>query len=206
MTAAARAVPWDYLLGSVHSSTARGRRRASLVAAVGVEEAWRPYFVWLRPRPQRAVRLARPPRPGQDLRHAATEARSTSCTPRWRTRSRRRLRRGLAAACTSRRRALSGAELLDLCHERGVPITLASDATVPQHVGRDSTRPRARSGGRLRDGHHFDGRERARSRSDERVPVGSASTRTRSSRACRSCSAESSSPGPRGLRATRTGT
>ena len=31
-------------------------------------------------------------------------------------------------------------ELLALCHERGVPITLASDAHEPGHVGRDVDR------------------------------------------------------------------
>ena len=34
-------------------------------------------------------------------------------------------------------------ELLAACHERGVPITLASDAHRPEHVGRDLDRAAA---------------------------------------------------------------
>ena len=140
--------PWDYLLGSVHFVDGFPvDQEPGLVHRVPVGEAWRRYFVWLR----NAVRsglfdvLSHPDlvkffglRPGEEETHYlhvetadAIEAAGVCVEV-----SAAGLHKPVGELYPDR-------ALLEACRERGVPITLASDAHEPAHVGRDVDRAAA---------------------------------------------------------------
>ena len=98
-------------------------------------------------------------------------------------------------------------DLLRALHRRGVPITLGSDAHVPGG-SRARLRPRARGRARLRLPHGLDVQRPRAARGTAWLSCASArpSTRTGSSRACRSCSAASRSRTPTASRGTPTPT
>jgi histidinol-phosphatase (PHP family) len=61
--------PWDYLIGSIHFVDEKGiDGEPSLVAGVGVEEAWRRYYDTLGCAATSGLRHARSSRPGEDVR------------------------------------------------------------------------------------------------------------------------------------------
>ena len=135
--------PWDYLLGSVHwidGLAVDGEPR--LIDEVGVDEAWRRYFETL----ERAARsglfdaLSHPDLVKMfgervaDFDYASiADAVAES---------------GVAVEVSTAGLRRPVAELyphpdfLAACHERGVPVTLASDAHSPDVVGRDFDRAR----------------------------------------------------------------
>ena len=134
--------PWDYVLGSVHFVDGFPvDQEPGLVHKLPAGEAWRRYFVWLRNAARSGLfdSLAHPDlvkifgmRAPQDETHYlhvetadAIEA-SGVCVEV----SAAGLHKHVGELYPDR-------ELLAACHERGVPITLASDAHRPEHVGRD---------------------------------------------------------------------
>lgn len=158
--------PWDYLLGSVHFVDGFPvDQEPGLVHKVPVGEAWRRYFTWLRNAARSGLFdvLAHPDlikffrmRPADEEIHYlhvetadAIEAAGVCVEV-----SAAGLHKPTGEIYPDR-------ELLAACHERGVPITLASDAHEPAHVGRDVDR----AAGLARDvGYEtvtvFDGRKR----------------------------------------------
>lgn len=130
--------PWDYLLGSLHYIGDLGvDAEPRLVDAVGVEEAWRLYF----------AALAGAARSGlfDSLSHPdlvkifGARAASFDYEP---------VVEAIAAAGVAVEVSTAGLhkpvgelypspEFLGVCHARGVPVTLASDAHSPDLVGRD---------------------------------------------------------------------
>ena len=142
--------PWDYLLGSVHFVDGFSiDQEPGLVHRVPVGEAWRRYFTWLR----NAARSGlfdvlshpdlikyfgmRPPDEETHYLHVETadaiEAAGVCIEV-----SAAGLHKPVGELYPDR-------SFLELCHERGVPITLASDAHQPAHVGRDLDRAAALS-------------------------------------------------------------
>ena len=134
--------PWDYLLGSVHfvdGFPVDGR--PGLVDKLPAGEAWRRYFVWLRNAARSGLFdvLSHPDlvkiygvRAGEEETHYlhvetadAIEAAGVCVEV-----SAGGLHAPVAEIYPAR-------NLLEACHDRGVPITLASDAHEPAHVGRD---------------------------------------------------------------------
>jgi histidinol-phosphatase (PHP family) len=128
--------PWDYLIGSVHFVDGFGiDAEPSLVGAVGSEEAWRRYYEWLSGTSERFDVLGHPDLvkfhgPELDWDWASVAA-------------------SLAGACLevssaglhkSHGKLYPSSELLIAGEVRGIPITTASDAHVPQDVGRDLDR------------------------------------------------------------------
>src|SRR6266700_3584740 len=137
--------PWDYVLGSVHFVDGFPvDQEPGLVEKLGPHEAWRRYFVWLRNAARSGLfdSLSHPdlvkhhgPRPDTE-------------TVQW-------LHEETADAIEAARVCIEVSSaglhkpvgelypdppLLEACHARGVPITLASDAHAPQNVGRDLDR------------------------------------------------------------------
>jgi histidinol-phosphatase (PHP family) len=136
---------WDYLLGSVHFVDGFAVDQApGLVHKLPAGEAWRRYFVWLRNAARSGLfdSLSHPDlvkifgvRPSEEETHFlhletadAIEAAGVCLEV-----SAAGLHKPVGELYPDR-------SLLEACHERGVPITLASDAHVPQHVGRDLDR------------------------------------------------------------------
>ena len=137
--------PWDYLLGSIHYVDGRGvDSEPKLIDDVGVEEAWIAYFDELTAAAAAGVfdALAHPDlvkifgmRPErslvEDLHVRAAEAIAGA---------------GVAVEVSTAGLRKPVGELypdphfLRECRERGVPITLASDAHEPRHVGEDFDR------------------------------------------------------------------
>ena len=137
--------PWDYLLGSVHFVDGFGvDMQPGLVEKLGAGEAWRRYFVWLRNAARSGLfdSLAHPdlvkhhgPRADvevvQWLHEETADAIEAS---------------GVCIEVSSAGLHKPVGEpypdqpLLEACRVRGVPITLASDAHVPETVGRDLDR------------------------------------------------------------------
>ena len=127
--------PWDYLIGSIHFVDGQGvDGEPSLVAAVGVEEAWRRYWDVLRQAARGGLfdTLAHP-----DL----VKMYGDELPWDWSS-----VVGGLDGVCLEVSSAglhkrhgklYPNPELLAKANARGVPITLASDAHVPQNVGRD---------------------------------------------------------------------
>jgi histidinol-phosphatase (PHP family) len=137
--------PWDYLLGSIHFVDGFPvDQEPGLVHRIPVGEAWRRYFTWLRNAARSGLFdvLAHPDlvkifgmrAPDEETHYLHVETADA-----------------LEAAGVCVEVSAAGlhkpvAELypdrsfLELCHERGVPITLASDAHEPAHVGRDIAR------------------------------------------------------------------
>lgn len=136
---------WDYLLGSVHFVDGFAvDQEPGLVHKLPVGEAWRRYFVWLRNAARSGLFdvLSHPDlvkffgvRPDPEQLHYlhvetadAIEAAGV-CVE-------------ISAAGLHKpvKEIYPDRELLSACHERGVPITLASDAHSPEDVGRDVDR------------------------------------------------------------------
>ena len=137
--------PWDYVLGSVHFVDGFPvDQEPGLVHQIPVEDAWRRYFTWLCDAARSGLFdvLAHPDlikfwrmRPPDDETRELHEETAAAIEA--------------AGVCVE----ISAAGLhkptgelypdrafLELCRERGVPITLASDAHQPAHVGRDIDR------------------------------------------------------------------
>jgi len=134
--------PWDYVLGSVHYVDGFPvDQEPGLVHKLPVGEAWRRYFTWLRNAARSGLFdcLAHPDlikffgmrAPDEETHYLHVETADAI---------------EAAGVCVE----VSAAGLhkpvgelypdrsfLELCRERGVPITLASDAHRPEHVGRD---------------------------------------------------------------------
>lgn len=146
--------PWDYLLGSVHYVDGFPvDQEPGLVEKLGPGEAWRRYFVWLRNAARSGLfdSLAHPdlakhhgPRPDVEAVRWLHEETADAIEA--------------AGVCIEVSSAglhkpvgelYPDPSLLEACHARGVPITLASDAHVPENVGRDLDRAveRARAAG-----------------------------------------------------------
>ena len=140
--------PWDYLLGSVHFVDGYPvDQEPGLVHRLPVGEAWRRYFVWLRNAARSGLfdALSHPDlvkifglRAGDEETHYlhletadAIEAAGVCVEV-----SAAGLHKPVGELYPDR-------GLLEAYHERGVPITLASDAHVPAHVGRDVDRAAA---------------------------------------------------------------
>jgi histidinol-phosphatase (PHP family) len=134
--------PWDYLLGSVHFVDGFPvDQEPGLVHRVPVGEAWRRYFVWLRGAARSGLfdSLSHPDlvkffgvrADGEETHYLHLETADA-----------------IEAAGVCVEVSAAGLHkpvgelypdrgLLDACRERSVPITLASDAHEPAHVGRD---------------------------------------------------------------------
>jgi histidinol-phosphatase (PHP family) len=128
--------PWDYLIGSVHFVEGLGiDAEPSLVDAVGSEEAWRRYYECLSGASERFDVLAHPDLVkfhGPELDWDWTSVAATldgAC-----------LEVSSAGLHKPHGKLYPSAELLAAGKARGLPITLASDAHVPQNVGRDLDR------------------------------------------------------------------
>jgi histidinol-phosphatase (PHP family) len=137
--------PWDYLLGSVHYVDGFPvDQEPGLVEKLGPPEAWRRYFVWLRNAARSGLfdSLSHPdlvkhhgPRPDTEAVQWLYEETADAIEAA-----------GVCIEVSSAGLHKPVGELypdppfLEACHARGVPITLASDAHVPQNVGRDLDR------------------------------------------------------------------
>ena len=137
--------PWDFLLGSVHFVDGIPvDQEPGLVDELPVEEAWRRYFAWVVEAAGSGLFdvLAHPDlvkvfgrRPSAEvaqalqLELAEAAAKGNVC-----------IEVSAAGLHKPVGELYPDAELLALCRERDVPITLASDAHDPAHVGRDVVR------------------------------------------------------------------
>jgi histidinol-phosphatase (PHP family) len=128
--------PWDYLVGSVHFIDGLSiDSEPSLVEAVGVETAWARYYEWLVDAAAYVDVLAHPDLvkmhgPELDWDWAGLAA---------------ALRRAVVEVSSAglhkpHGKVYPNAQLLSAAREVGIPITTASDAHVPQDVGRDLDR------------------------------------------------------------------
>jgi histidinol-phosphatase (PHP family) len=143
--------PWDYLLGSIHFVDGFAvDQEPGLVHRLPLTEAWRRYFVWLRNAARSGLfdSLSHPDlvkffglRAADEQTHYlhvetadAIEAAGVCVEV-----SAAGLHKPVGELYPDR-------DLLAACHERGVPITLASDAHQPEHVGRDVDRAAAFAG------------------------------------------------------------
>jgi histidinol-phosphatase (PHP family) len=137
--------PWDYLLGSVHYVDGFAvDEEPGLIEKLPPNEAWRRYFVWLRNAARSGLfdSLAHPdlvkhhgPRADPESVHWLHEETVDAIDA--------------AGICVEVSSAglhkpvgelYPDAPLLEACRDRGVPITLASDAHQPANVGRDLDR------------------------------------------------------------------
>ena len=140
--------PWDYVLGSVHFVDGFAvDQEPGLVHRVPVAEAWRRYFVWVRNAARSGLfdSLSHPDlikffglRAADEETHYLHAETADAIEA--------------AGVCVEVSAAgmhkpvgelYPDRELLEACRERGVPITLASDAHEPAHVGRDVERAAA---------------------------------------------------------------
>jgi histidinol-phosphatase (PHP family) len=132
--------PWDFLLGSVHYVDGLGvDAEPRLLDAVGVEEAWRRYFERLEAAARSGLfdSLSHPDlvkifgkRAEFDYGPVADAIAESGVAVEVSTAGLRKPVREL----------YPHPDLLAACRERGVPVTLASDAHSPQLVGRDFDR------------------------------------------------------------------
>jgi histidinol-phosphatase (PHP family) len=128
--------PWDYLIGSIHFLDGHGiDQEPSLVSALGVEQAWTQYYEWLADAARRVDVLCHPdlikflgPEIEWDWAGVATSLDSVC------------LEVSSAGLHKPHGKLYPNADLLRAGWERGLPITLASDAHIPQNVGRDLDR------------------------------------------------------------------
>ncbi|MGB2952456.1 MAG: histidinol-phosphatase HisJ family protein [Gaiellaceae bacterium] len=137
--------PWDYLLGSVHFVDGFAvDQQPGLVEKLGPAEGWRRYFVWLRNAARSGLfdSLSHPdlvkhhgPRAETEQVHYLHEETADAIEA--------------AGVCVEVSAAglrkpvgepYPDPALLGACRERGVGITLASDAHTPADVGRDLDR------------------------------------------------------------------
>jgi histidinol-phosphatase (PHP family) len=137
--------PWDYLLGSVHFvDTFPVDQEPGLVEKLGPAEAWRRYFVWLRNAARSGLfdSLSHPdlvkhhgerpdPEPVQWLHEETADAIEAAGVC---------IEVSAAGLHKPVGELYPDPPLLEACRARGVPITTASDAHVPQNVGRDLDR------------------------------------------------------------------
>jgi len=130
--------PWDYLIGSIHFLDGIGiDGEPSLVHRVGVEEAWRRYY----------DELAAAARSGlfDTLGHPDL-VKMFGPEIEWDWESVARRLDGVCVEVSSaglhkrHGKLYPNTALLEAAYARGTPITLASDAHVPQNVGRDLDR------------------------------------------------------------------
>jgi histidinol-phosphatase (PHP family) len=135
--------PWDYLLGSVHFIDGYAvDGEPSLLAAVGVEEGWRRYFEALAhaARSRLFDSLSHPDlvkifgsrAAGFDYAEIADAIAEAGVAVEVSTAG---LRRPVGELYPH-------PDLLRACRDRGIPITMGSDAHVPDFVGRDFDRAR----------------------------------------------------------------
>jgi histidinol-phosphatase (PHP family) len=134
--------PWDYLLGSVHFVDGFAvDQNPGLAEKVGPVEAWRRYFVWLRNAARSGIfdSLAHP-----DLvKHHGPRADAGTVQSLHAETADAIEAAGVCLEVSSAGLHKPVGELypdrplLEACRARGVPITLASDAHVPENVGRD---------------------------------------------------------------------
>src|SRR5436190_20492208 len=160
------AYSWDYLLGSVHFVDGFPvDQQPGLTDKLPASEAWRRYFVWLRNAARSGlfdvlshpdlVKLFGVRAPDEEIHYLHVEtADAIEAAGVCVEVSAGGLRKPVGELYPDR-------AFLEACHERGVPITLASDAHQPAHVGRDV----ARAAELARDAGYetvtvFDGRER----------------------------------------------
>ena len=130
--------PWDFLLGSVHYVGELAiDSEPSAVEAVGVEEAYRLYSDELAAAARSGLfdSLAHP-----DLIKFRGDLLPWDWSPVLDALDRTCLEVSTAGLHKPHGRLYPEPELLRAARERGVPITLASDAHVPQNVGRDLDR------------------------------------------------------------------
>jgi histidinol-phosphatase (PHP family) len=137
--------PWDFLLGSVHYVDGFPvDMKPSLTEKLGPAEAWRRYFAWLRNAARSGLFdvVSHPDlvkiyghRPDPETAHYIQLETADAVEA--------------ADVCVEISSAglhkpvgelYPDVELLAACRERAVPITLASDAHSPEHVGRDLPR------------------------------------------------------------------
>jgi histidinol-phosphatase (PHP family) len=140
--------PWDYLLGSVHFVDGFPvDQQPGLSDKLPAGEAWRRYFVWLRNAARSGLFdcLAHP-----DLVKILGVRATDEDTHYLHVETADAIE--AAGVCVEVSAAglhkhvgelYPDRALLELCHDRGVPITLASDAHRPEHVGRDVDRAAA---------------------------------------------------------------
>lgn len=130
--------PWDYLLGSIHFLDGLGiDGEPTLIDTIGVEEAWRCYY----------ETLGRAGRSGlfDSLAHPDL-VRMYGPEIEWDWKAVADSLDGVCLEVSSsglhkpHEKPYPNPDLLTAAHERGVPITLASDAHVPANVGRDLDR------------------------------------------------------------------
>jgi histidinol-phosphatase (PHP family) len=129
--------PWDYLLGSVHFIDGYGvDGTPKLLDAVGVEEAWRRYFETLEAAARSGLfdSLSHP-----DLVKIFGERVEFDYGPVADAIARSDVAVEVSTAGLRKpvRELYPDPEFLAACRERGVPVTLASDAHSPDVVGRD---------------------------------------------------------------------
>jgi histidinol-phosphatase (PHP family) len=130
--------PWDYLIGSVHFIDRKGiDGEPSLVEEVGVEEAWRRYYETLGRAAASGVfdTLAHP-----DLVKMYGPEIPWDWSAVAETLDGVRLEVSSAGLHKPHGKLYPNTELLREAKKRGVEITLASDAHVPENVGRDLDR------------------------------------------------------------------
>ena len=130
--------PWDYVLGSIHFLDGSGiDAEPSLVDAVGVEEAWRRYYAELGRAAQTGLfdSLAHP-----DLVKMFGEEIDWDWDAVVASLHGVALEVSSAGLHKRHGRLYPNPALLSEARARGIPITLASDAHVPQNVGRDLDR------------------------------------------------------------------
>jgi len=140
--------PWDYLLGSIHFVDGFPvDQEPGLVHRLPVDEAWRRYFTWLRdaarsglfdslPHPDLIKIFGIRPQPEETNYLHVETADAIDAAGVCVEISAAGLHKPVGELYPDR-------GLLAACHERGVPITLASDAHRPEHVGRDVDRAAA---------------------------------------------------------------
>ena len=129
--------PWDYLLGSVHFIDGYGvDDTPKLLDAVGVEEAWRRYFEMLEAAARSGLfdSLSHP-----DLVKIFGDRVEFDYGPVADVIARSDVAVEVSTAGLRKpvRELYPDPEFLAACRERGVPVTLASDAHSPDFVGRD---------------------------------------------------------------------
>jgi histidinol-phosphatase (PHP family) len=128
--------PWDYLIGSVHFVDGIAiDQEPSLVNEVGPEEAWARYYEWLVGASSHADLLAHPDLikfvgPEIDWDWPALAASLDGVC----------LEVSSAGLHKQHGKLYPSADFLEAARDQGIPISLASDAHIPESVGRDLDR------------------------------------------------------------------